>query len=250
MRSRDVRTRNTGQGPVVTRRSDFSKAIDERVAARIRKRRLLLGMTQETLAIALKVSEQEIRRFESGAFGVAFSRLSELGEIFNVPLSYFLDDLEADLPGVILSPPGGWGRLGESKKPGYIEDDPPAKAADTSASLGMRDDLNIAVKQARAEIADNAKAELAKVRAALKVERLKATYEVLIRKSDLNNSTMPEQERLRRAEHLLTTYKRLRKINPDFHDDSEQLKTARSITNKANYQRRIAKAGQKAELAM
>jgi tetratricopeptide (TPR) repeat protein len=133
----------------------------------------------------------------------------------------------------------------ESNSSVYTDKAPPSEADDTS-ELRMEDDLNTAVKHAR----ENVNAELAKVKAGLAKARLLATYEVLVRKSDLNNSAMPERERLRRAERLLTTYKRLRKIKPDFHDDSDQLKAARSITNKANYQRHLAKVGQKAKLTM
>jgi hypothetical protein len=71
--------------------------------------------------------------------------------------------------------------------------------------------------------------------------RLKATYEVLLRESDLTNPKLSNEERLRRAEHLLVTYKRLRRLVPKFHDKSGELQAARSLTNSKNYQRRKAK---------
>jgi Ankyrin repeats (3 copies) len=110
---------------------------------------------------------------------------------------------------------------------GYSKPRPPPEPADTSQRARMRDDLKRA--------------------------RLIASYEVLVRNSDLSNPGLAEVERLRRAEHLLTTYKRLHRVNPDFRDDSEQIKAARSITNRANYRRQLANSGRqpkKAKLAM
>jgi hypothetical protein len=68
-----------------------------------------------------------------------------------------------------------------------------------------------------------------------------ATYEMLLRDSDLMNPSLSEDERLRRAEHLLSTYKRLRNSRPDFRENNEQLKTARRIAQTAQSGRQAAK---------
>jgi hypothetical protein len=73
--------------------------------------------------------------------------------------------------------------------------------------------------------------------------RLLAVYETLLLTSNLLNSDLGQDERLRRARTLRRTYECLRKRNPDFHDDSDQLRAARSIINKFQFQRRKAKTG-------
>ena len=73
--------------------------------------------------------------------------------------------------------------------------------------------------------------------------RLLAVYETLVLTSNLLNSDLGQDERLRRARTLRRTYECLRKRNPDFHDDSDQLRAAWSIINKFQFQRRKAKAG-------
>jgi hypothetical protein len=100
----------------------------------------------------------------------------------------------------------------------------------------MRDDLHQAVKKARAEAVERVKPDLATV-------RLSAAYEVLARQSDLTNPTLAESERLRRAENLLSTYDRLRRRNPEFHDTGEQLRAARRIQKAAYRERQRAKRG-------
>ena len=70
--------------------------IDVHVGARIRMRRLLLGMNQETLASALGLTFQQVQKYEGGANRVSASRLSAMAEILNVPISYFFGDLRAD----------------------------------------------------------------------------------------------------------------------------------------------------------
>lgn len=67
--------------------------IDVHVGARIRMRRLLLGMNQETLANALGLTFQQVQKYEGGANRVSASRLSAMAEILGVPISYFFGDL-------------------------------------------------------------------------------------------------------------------------------------------------------------
>jgi hypothetical protein len=123
----------------------------------------------------------------------------------------------------------------------YITDGPPSEAAVTSPQLRMQDDFNIAIKKARAEVSENA--ELAKLRNTLLAAKRLATYEVLVRESDLTNRELAQGERLRRAGHLLLTYDRLREVRPDFKDTNDQLTAARRIQKAAYRERQRAKRG-------
>ncbi len=71
----------------------------------------------------------------------------------------------------------------------------------------------------------------------LRVARLKAAYEVLVRESNLADPKLPDDERLRRSANLRNTYDRLHKLDPSFHDNSEQLRLARNLLNRRAYQR-------------
>ncbi len=70
--------------------------IDVHVGNRIRMRRLLLGMNQETLANALGLTFQQVQKYEGGANRVSASRLSAMAEILGVPISYFFGDLQPE----------------------------------------------------------------------------------------------------------------------------------------------------------
>jgi transcriptional regulator with XRE-family HTH domain len=63
--------------------------IDVHVGKRVRLRRLLLGMNQETLATALGLTFQQVQKYEHGANRVSASRLSAMAEALSVPISYF-----------------------------------------------------------------------------------------------------------------------------------------------------------------
>ena len=80
-----------GAGP--TGRADD---IDRHVAARIRLRRTLLGLSQENLANALGMTFQQVQKYESGANRVSASRLYSISKILRVPISYFFDELPED----------------------------------------------------------------------------------------------------------------------------------------------------------
>jgi transcriptional regulator with XRE-family HTH domain len=70
--------------------------VDVHVGARVRTRRLLIGMNQETLARALGLTFQQVQKYEGGANRVSASRLSQIADILGVPISYFFNDLEPE----------------------------------------------------------------------------------------------------------------------------------------------------------
>ena len=67
--------------------------VDIHVGGRIRTRRLLIGMNQETLARALGLTFQQVQKYEGGANRVSASRLSQIAETLGVPISHFFSDL-------------------------------------------------------------------------------------------------------------------------------------------------------------
>jgi transcriptional regulator with XRE-family HTH domain len=79
--------------PKYGRGTGVPNPIDVHVGARIRMRRLLLGMNQETLANALGLTFQQVQKYEGGANRVSASRLSAMADILGVPISYFFGDL-------------------------------------------------------------------------------------------------------------------------------------------------------------
>ena len=65
--------------------------IDKQVGARVRMRRLMLGMSQEKLANALGLTFQQVQKYEKGSNRIAASRLQELAGILQVPVGFFFD---------------------------------------------------------------------------------------------------------------------------------------------------------------
>ena len=72
--------------------------IDVHVGARVRMRRLILGMSQDKLGDALGLTFQQIQKYEKGANRIGASRLFELAKILKVNIQYFYSDFNgADL---------------------------------------------------------------------------------------------------------------------------------------------------------
>ena len=67
--------------------------IDVHVGKRLRLRRTLLGMSQERLGDLLGLTFQQIQKYERGVNRIGSSRLYELGQILDVPVSFFFDDM-------------------------------------------------------------------------------------------------------------------------------------------------------------
>jgi transcriptional regulator with XRE-family HTH domain len=67
-------------------------AIDRQVGVRVRMRRLMLDMSQETLAAGLGVTFQQVQKYEKGQNRIGAGRLQRLAEILQVPVSFFFED--------------------------------------------------------------------------------------------------------------------------------------------------------------
>jgi len=74
----------------------MTDAVDQHVGTRLRRRRRLLGLTQQQLAECVGVRFQQIQKYECGANRVSASRLYELSNALNVPVNYFYEGLEGE----------------------------------------------------------------------------------------------------------------------------------------------------------
>ena len=68
--------------------------VDVHVGKRIRHRRWLVGMTQQQLAQHVGIKFQQIQKYETGANRVSASRLWDISETLEVPVSFFFEGLE------------------------------------------------------------------------------------------------------------------------------------------------------------
>jgi transcriptional regulator with XRE-family HTH domain len=59
---------------------------------RIRVRRVELGMSQETLAIKLGVSFQQVQKYEKGVNRVDAERLNKIAHVLETPIVFFFDN--------------------------------------------------------------------------------------------------------------------------------------------------------------
>jgi transcriptional regulator with XRE-family HTH domain len=72
--------------------------IDLHVGKRVRRRRRLLGMTQQTLADLIGTRFQQVQKYECGANRLSASRLYRLATALRVPANYFFDGLPDTQP--------------------------------------------------------------------------------------------------------------------------------------------------------
>lgn len=70
--------------------------VDVHVGKRIRHRRWLIGMTQQQLAEKVGIKFQQIQKYETGANRVSASRLWDISDAMDVPVSFFFDGLQED----------------------------------------------------------------------------------------------------------------------------------------------------------
>ena len=68
--------------------------IDVHVGGRVRLRRVHLGLSQAKLAAALGLTFQQIQKYERGVNRISASKLFELAQLLEVPVSFFFDGVE------------------------------------------------------------------------------------------------------------------------------------------------------------
>jgi transcriptional regulator with XRE-family HTH domain len=70
--------------------------IDIHVAARLRMRRMLQGVSQEALAARIGVTFQQIQKYEKGQNRIGASRLFQLAQALSAPVDYFFEGLPTE----------------------------------------------------------------------------------------------------------------------------------------------------------
>jgi len=89
--------------------------IDKHVGSRVRMRRMMLSMSQEKLGDALGLTFQQVQKYEKGTNRIGASRLQQISNILQVPVSFFFEGAP-HLPGHHSA------GMGEAPSPAYVSD--------------------------------------------------------------------------------------------------------------------------------
>jgi transcriptional regulator with XRE-family HTH domain len=97
--------------------------IDRHVGARLKMRRVVVGLSQSKLGEAPNITFQQIQKYEKGSNRIGASRLQELARVLKVPPAYFFEGAP----------------VGAAPSVGFAEDDPSAPITDfLSTSEGLQ----------------------------------------------------------------------------------------------------------------
>jgi transcriptional regulator with XRE-family HTH domain len=70
-----------------------SSPTDRHVGARVRMRRMMLGMSQTKLGDAIGLTFQQVQKYEKGTNRIGAGRLQQIAHILQVPVSFFFEGL-------------------------------------------------------------------------------------------------------------------------------------------------------------
>ena len=71
--------------------------VDGHVGARVRLRRVILGLSQEKLGESIGVTFQQVQKYEKGLNRIGAGRLMKIAEVLGVPVSFFYEGANAAL---------------------------------------------------------------------------------------------------------------------------------------------------------
>ena len=89
--------------------------IDKHVGSRVRMRRMMLSMSQEKLGDALGLTFQQVQKYEKGTNRIGASRLQQISNILQVPVSFFFE-------GAPHAPGAHSSGMSEAPSPAYVSD--------------------------------------------------------------------------------------------------------------------------------
>ena len=89
-------------------------SVDRHVGSRVRVRRLMLGMSQEKLGEALGLTFQQVQKYEKGTNRVGASRIQQISEILQVPVSFLFEGSPTGISKIE--------GLSEAPSPAYVSD--------------------------------------------------------------------------------------------------------------------------------
>lgn len=72
---------------------DEPDPIDIAVGARVRRRRLEVGLSQSALGDVVGVTFQQVQKYERGANRVSASMLAKVAKALSAPIAYFFEDV-------------------------------------------------------------------------------------------------------------------------------------------------------------
>jgi transcriptional regulator with XRE-family HTH domain len=75
----------------------YPNPIDVHVGSRIRLRRTLLGISQSTLVETIGLTFQQVQKYEKGTNRVSSSRLVDLANALDVDVTYFFQEMSAQV---------------------------------------------------------------------------------------------------------------------------------------------------------
>jgi transcriptional regulator with XRE-family HTH domain len=87
------------------------KPVDQYVGSRVRMRRMKLGMSQEKIGVALGLTFQQVQKYEKGTNRIGSSRLQQVANILEVPVTFFFEGA-----------PGQTKPDGKTPSPNYISE--------------------------------------------------------------------------------------------------------------------------------
>jgi transcriptional regulator with XRE-family HTH domain len=90
--------------------------IDKHVGSRVRMRRMMLGMSQEKLGNNLGLTFQQVQKYEKGTNRIGASRLQQISQILQVPVSFFFEGAPTNTNTVRVD------GMTEAPSPAYVSD--------------------------------------------------------------------------------------------------------------------------------
>ncbi len=76
----------------------IASSVDEHIGQRVQLRRIMMGLSQKDLAKICGVTFQQIQKYETAGNRISASRLFDLSQALQTPVSFFFSGLPGNIP--------------------------------------------------------------------------------------------------------------------------------------------------------
>ena len=95
VKSSALTSMSTRTDEIETKPVNRANDTDRFVGARIRERRIMLGLSQQQMADLIGVTYQQAHKYERGINRISAGRLFEIAQVLGVPVNYFFEGLDS-----------------------------------------------------------------------------------------------------------------------------------------------------------
>lgn len=79
----------------MSRKNKYTEKIDKIIGSKVHELRISMGWSRQQLASKIKVTHQQLQKYEKGVNRISVGRIADIAKALNKPVIYFFEDIDS-----------------------------------------------------------------------------------------------------------------------------------------------------------